>query len=82
MNLVKTERPKSKQQLELPLKLQDEVPGESRSVEESTAKHETQHSQTTTLMQLVVEKTNMQKAYKRVKRNKYFDTLGVPRLAS
>ena len=70
MNLVETQRPKSMKQMELPLKRQDEVPAGSRSVEELTLKHETQHSQPTTLMDCVVEKTNMQKAYKRVKRNK------------
>ena len=69
MNLVETQRQKS-MQMELPLKLPDEVPAGARSVEELTVKHETQHSQPTTLMHQVVEKTNMQRAYKRVKRNK------------
>lgn len=69
MNLGETARQKSNQ-LELPLEAQGEVPADLRSVEESPARHEAVSSIDDKLMEQVVGKTNMTKAYKRVKRNK------------
>jgi RNA-directed DNA polymerase len=69
MNRVETERQKS-MQMELPLREPGEVPVILGSVEELTMKHETTNSINDQLMERVVEKTNMTKAYKRVKRNK------------
>jgi RNA-directed DNA polymerase len=77
MNRVETERQKS-MQMELPLRGRGEVPEISGSVEELTVKHETTNSIDNQLMEMVVEKTNMTKAYKRVKRNK--GTAGVDRM--
>jgi RNA-directed DNA polymerase len=74
MNLDDIDRQKSSgrepMQLELRLGEQGEARGNQRSVEISTAVHDHESSGKDPLMERVVERSNLQEALKRVKRNK------------
>ena len=63
-------RPQMSRQLELPLMGRGEAPREKRSEEVSSANHEGERSGTSDLMERVCERTNLQAALKRVRKNK------------
>ena len=57
-------------QLELPLRVRDEIPRAERSAEAPTATHGNERSGASDLMERVCERANLQAALKRVRKNK------------
>src|SRR5687768_937910 len=62
--------PQKSMQMELPFEKRGEAPTVERSAEASTAARGDERSGTSELMELVVERQNLQLALKRVKQNK------------